>query len=234
LGTQRQFQPILGISVAFEAGRTYFLRQSNAEGGESYSPDDCSTGKGHSMKFFRGGRAFFFAGALLFVALLATAQDADKQKLIDIEKAFAAQSTPGPESAAVSKQYLLDTTLIQLTGQGQIGTLSKTRILELSAKPNPADPNVKSATSVSDFQIEFYGDTALVGYKMTNTDSGHKDAALNTTDHYGCLDTFVKRNAQWLLVANACTPSEPLPQAEWNAAKKAMAQQPKDVKDAYH
>jgi hypothetical protein len=88
--------------------------------------------------------------------------------------------------------------------------------------------------NLSDFQVEIYGETALVAYKVTNTDTGHKDAALNATDHFGCLDTFVKRNGQWLIVANACAPAEPLPQAEWNAVKKAMAQLPKDVKDAYH
>lgn len=186
------------------------------------------------MKFLRGGRAPIVVAALFLVALLATAQDADKQKIIEVEKAFAAQPNAGAESAAVAKQYLFDGTLIQLTGLGQVGTLPKSRIVELSSKPNPADPSVKSATTLSDFHVETYGETALAAYKMTNTDTGHKDAALNTTDHYGCLDTFVKRNGQWSLVANACTPSEPLPQAEWNAAKKAMAQQPKDVKDAYH
>jgi hypothetical protein len=186
------------------------------------------------MKFLRGARAPIFLVALFLAALLASAQDADKQKMIDAEKAFAAQPTPGPESAAVSKRYLYDGTVVQLTGLGQVGALSKSRIVEFISKPNPADPSFKSVASVSDFRIEIYGDTALAAYKYTNTDTGHKDAALNTTDHYGCLDTFVKRNGQWSLVASACTPSQPLPQAEWNAVKNAMDQLPKDVKDAYH
>ena len=33
-------------------------------------------------------------------------------------------------------------------------------------------------------------------------------------------------------IGNACAPSEPIPQAEWNAAKKAMSEAPKDVKEA--
>ncbi len=107
-------------------------------------------------------------------------------------------------------------------------------MVELNTAPNPADPGVKSTASASDFHVEIYGTTALVAYKFTNTDTGHKDAALNATDHYGCLDTFVKRTGNWVLVANACSPSEPLPQAEWNAVKKAMSEMPKDVKDAYH
>jgi hypothetical protein len=169
----------------------------------------------------------------LFIAASAAAQDTDKQKIIEIEKAFAANPTAGPESAAAAKKYLLDGTLMQLTGLGQVGAMTKARIVELSGTPNPADPNVKSVATISDFRIEIYGDAALVGYKYTNTDTGHKDATLNTTDHYSCLDTLVKRNGTWSLVGNACAPATPLPKAEWDAAKKAMGEMPKDVKDAY-
>jgi hypothetical protein len=80
------------------------------------------------MKFLRGGRAPIVVAALFLFAFLATAQDADNQKIIEVEKAFAAQPNAGPEAAAVAKQYLFDGTLIQLTGQGQVGTLPKSRI----------------------------------------------------------------------------------------------------------
>jgi hypothetical protein len=186
------------------------------------------------MKLLRSVRTQMVMAALLLLPALAVAQDTDKQKLIEVERAFAAQPNAGPQLAALVKQYLYDGPVSQLTGQGQVGTLSKSRVVELNSKPNPSDPNFKSSTSLSDFHVEIYGETGLVAYKMTNTDKGHKDAALNATDHYGCLDTFVKRNGQWYLVGTACSPAEPLPQAEWNAAKKAMAQQPKDVQDAYH
>jgi hypothetical protein len=186
------------------------------------------------MKPLAGLRIPIIAVSLLLLSALAVAQDADKQKLIEIEKAFAAHPNPGPETAAVLKQYLFDGTNVQLTTQGQVGALPKSRILEFFTKPNPADPNFRSTQSVSDFHVEMYGETALVGYKVTNTDTGHKDPALNATDHYSCLDTFVKRAGQWTIVGYACSPSEPLPQAEWNAAKKAMSEMPKDVKDAYH
>jgi hypothetical protein len=79
------------------------------------------------MKFLRGGRAPIVVPALFLFAFLATAQDADNQKIMEVEKAFAAQPNAGPE-AAVAKQYLFDGTLIQLTGQGQVGTLPKSRI----------------------------------------------------------------------------------------------------------
>jgi hypothetical protein len=171
---------------------------------------------------------------MLFVSAAVLAQDADKQKLIDIEKAFAANATPGPEAAAVAKQYFIDGPLVQLTGSGRIGTLPKARVVDLSSKPDPSDPNVKSSSTVSDIHVEIYGDTAVVSYKFANTDTGHKDPALNATDHYGCLDTFVKRNGQWYMAGNACSHEGPVSQAEWAAIKKARAQEPKDVQQAYH
>lgn len=172
--------------------------------------------------------------ALFVLCFPAQAQNADQQKLIEIEKAFAAQPTPGPEAASLAKQYLYEGSLNQLTPLGRVGTLPKSRIVELSSKPDPNDPNVKSSTTVSDFHVDVYGDAALVSYKLTETDTGHKDTALNTTDHFGCLDTFVKQNGQWTVVGNACSPSSPLPASEWTAVKKAMAQEPKDVQQAYH
>jgi hypothetical protein len=172
-------------------------------------------------------------GLFLF-GFTAKTQDADKQKLIEIEKAFAAIVSPGAESATVSKQYLYEGSLNQLTGLGRVGTLSKARVIELSAKPDPNDPDVKSATTASDFHVDIYGDTALVSYKLDNSDTGHKDAALNTTDHYGCLDTFVKRTGQWYVIGNACALSSPMKAAEVAAVKKAITQEPKDVQQAYH
>jgi hypothetical protein len=181
-------------------------------------------------------RIAFYVGAVSLFVLCFTAktQNADQQKLIEIEKAFSAQPTPGPDAAAVAKQNLYEGNLNQLTPLGRVGMLPKARVVELSSQPDPNDPDVKATQTVSGFHVDVYGDTALVAYKMSETDTGHKDAALNTTDHFGCLDTFVKRNNQWLLVGNACSPSSPLPSSEWAAVKKAMAEQPKDVQQAYH
>jgi hypothetical protein len=172
-------------------------------------------------------------GVVLFSSAV-LAQDADKQKLVEIEKAFAATATPGPELAAISKQYYYDGPLVQVTGTGRVGTLPKARVVELASKPDPSDPDVKSSGSVSDIHVELYGDTALASYKYDNTDTGHKDAALNATDHYGCLDTFVKQKGQWLMAGSACAHVGPIPQAEWTAIKKARMQEPKDVQQAYH
>jgi hypothetical protein len=172
-------------------------------------------------------------GMLVFSAA-AMAQDADKQKLIEIEKSFAANPTVGPEFGAVAKQYFYDGNLVQLTGIGRVGTLPKARVLEIVSKPDPSDPDVKSSASIADVRVELYGDTALVSYKLTNTDTGHKDAALNVTDHYGCLDTFVKQKGQWFLIGDACSYETPVSKAKMDAIKKAMGQAPKDVQQAYH
>lgn len=172
--------------------------------------------------------------ALALCSALALAQDADKQKLIEIEKQFAATATPGPDAVTAGKQYLYDGSLVQLTGTGRLGTLSKARVLELMSKTDPSDPDVKSSQTMSEFRVELYGDTALVSYKLANTDTGHKDAALNVTDHFSCLDTFVKQKGQWLVVGDACARTSPYPAAEWAALKKAQGQEPKEVHDAYH
>ena len=175
-----------------------------------------------------------FSVALLLFPLMGSAQEADKQKLIEIEKAFAANPTPGPKQAELGKKYLYDGPFSQLTATGRVGMLPKARILELSSKPDPSDPDVKTTTEVSDFHVELYGQTALVSYKAKSTDTGHKDPALDTTDQVGCMDTFVKRGGNWYVIGSACSPSEPLPQSEWEAIKKARQQEPKDVQEAYH
>jgi hypothetical protein len=172
--------------------------------------------------------------ALFVLSFTAKTQDADQQKLIQIEKAFAAITAPGPDSASVTKQYLYDGNLNQLTPMGRNGTLPKARVVELNATPDPNDPDVKSANTASDFHVDIYGDTALVSYKLVDTDSGHKDPALNTTDHMGCLDTFIKRNGQWYAIGGACALSTPISAAERTAVKKAIATEPKDVQQAYH
>jgi hypothetical protein len=174
------------------------------------------------------------AVALLPLAAAVVAQDTDKDKLIAAEKAFAANPNPGAKSAAVAKQYLYDGTVSQLTPMGQVGSLPKARIVELSTTPDPSDPNVKSAQTLSDFRVDVYGTTALVSYKQTNTDTGHKDPTLNSTIHMTCLDTFVKSKGEWYVVGNACSSPNPIPQPMWDAIKKSMMQQPKDVQQAYH
>jgi hypothetical protein len=182
-------------------------------------------------------------------APVAPAQDADKQKLIEIEKAFADNPTSGAAAAAVAKQYLYDGPLNHLTNFGRFRSSPKSTVLEGyfvgrpfvfpspddlldnkrdpsdRTKPDPSDPHIKRS-EVSDLIVDVYGDTALVSYHQTNTDTGHKDPALDSlyTFHSGCLDSFVKRDGRWYLIGTACAPNVPFPQAIWDAAKKARTQ----------
>jgi hypothetical protein len=171
---------------------------------------------------------------LLVLASTAVAQDADKQKLIEIENEFAATPNPGPQTAAVDKKYLYDGPVNSLTTLGRVGALPKARIVELSSTPDPSDPNVKSSVKLSDLHVDIYGTTALVSYKLTSTDTGHKDPTLNVTIHVGCLDTFVKRNGAWYYIGGGNAPDAPIPQSVWDAYKKTIEQEPKDVQQAYH
>ncbi len=175
-----------------------------------------------------------YAIALLALATTAVAQDTDKDKLITIEKAFAANPNPGAKSGEISKQDIYDGTVNQLTPMGRVGSLPKARIVELSATANPADPDAKSAQTLTDLRVDIYGTTALVTYKQTNTDTGHKDPVLNTTIHITCMDTFVKSKGDWYMVGDACSPAAPVSAAVREAIKKSIMQQPKDVQQAYH
>jgi hypothetical protein len=172
--------------------------------------------------------------ALLVLASTAVPQDADKAKLIEIEKAFAANANPGAKSADLAKQYFYEGSLNQLTPMGRVGTLPKARVVELFSAADPTDPNVKTTQTVADFHVDIYGTTALVGYKLTTTDTGHKDPALNVTERLGCLDTFVKKAGAWLMIGSGCASDAPLPQSVWDGVKKAISQEPKDIQQAYH
>jgi hypothetical protein len=177
---------------------------------------------------------------------IAPAQDPDTQKLIAIEKALADNPTSGPPAVAVAKQYLYDGQLNHLTNFGRFRSSPKSAVLKGylvgrpwvfpspddlvdnkrdpsdPSKPDPSEPHIKRS-QVSDLHVDVYGDTALVSYHQTNTDTGHKDPALDSlyTFHSGCMDSFVKRNGKWYLIGTACAPNVPFPQAIWDAAQKA-------------
>jgi hypothetical protein len=165
---------------------------------------------------------------------VALAQDADKKAVMDIENAFAKNATNGPGAGDVAKKYLYDGSVLQLTGTGRIGALPKSTVVDLVSKPDPSDPDVKSVMTLSGMKVDVYGDTAIASYKMTNTDTGHKDAMLNSTEHYGCMDTFVKQGGKWMNVANACSHEGPIAAARWEAIKKSRSSEPKPVQQAYH
>jgi hypothetical protein len=145
---------------------------------------------------------------------LAVAKDSDKQKLIDIEKEFADQPNAGPEAVQLIKKHFYNGTVNELTPSGRILRLSKSELADLFSKPDASDPDAKTSESVSDFQVDFYADTALISFKTTSTDTGHKDPALNVTHHFSCLETFVKRQREWYEIGTACASNQHLSQSE--------------------
>jgi Domain of unknown function (DUF4440) len=166
---------------------------------------------------------------LIPFATIARAQngaDADRQKLIAIEQALAVPTTmSSPEMSDAMQKYLYDGTVSSVNGFGRLFRTPKSEVMTDIKKPNAADPNAKSQTTVSDFQTDFYGDTALVSYKANSRDTGHKEAALNTETRFTCLDTFIKRSGQWNIVGNSCVPATPISKEAWDAVTRMRQQE---------
>jgi hypothetical protein len=150
---------------------------------------------------------------LLVVPAVATAQDADKDKIIAIEQEYAAPAPPAGSPTAMEK-YMYDGPVMALSPTGKVNATSKGRLLAGRGRGNVADPDVKRETRRADFHVELYDDAALIAYTETVTETGHKDPALNMTNHLACLDTFLKRNGNWYGVSNACSYATPLPPAK--------------------
>jgi hypothetical protein len=164
--------------------------------------------------------------ATLVLAVCATAfaqktNDADKQKLIDIEQKIAATTSfNSPEMTDLLQKYLYDGTTSVIVTFGHLYHNPKADVLAFSKKPDADDPDVKSVNKLSDFQVDTYGDAALVSYKQVSTDSGHKLPALNGDYSLTCLDTFVKRKGQWYVIGSSCASAAPISQDKWDAAKQ--------------
>src|ERR1019366_10692273 len=114
----------------------------------SVAPDRYLTNSEALMKLH--GIALVICGlGMLVSSSVARAQDADKQKLTEIENKFAANATLDPASAALLKQYLLDATVFQVTGMGRIGMMPKAKVIEMFGAPDPSDPNVKTSQKLA-------------------------------------------------------------------------------------
>jgi hypothetical protein len=164
------------------------------------------------------------ATLVLLACVLAVAQksdDADKQKLIDIEHKFAAiPSFASPEMTEALQKYLYDGTSSVVVLFGHLYHGPKSEAVAATKKPDPNDPDVKTSNKLSDLQVDTYGDTALVSYKVVETDSGHKLAVLNGDYSMTCLDTYLKRKGDWYLIGTSCVPNAPISQAQWDAFTK--------------
>src|ERR1700690_398833 len=84
---------------------------------------------GGGMKKLNGVWFLVVACLSLILSPALTAQDADKQKLIEIEKALANNPASGPPATATAKQYLYDGPLNHLTNFGRFGSMTKAKVL---------------------------------------------------------------------------------------------------------
>jgi hypothetical protein len=169
--------------------------------------------------------------ALCIIAVAQNGDDVDKQKLIDIEQKFAAvPSFNSPEMTDAFQKYLYDGTTSVVVLFGHLYHGPKSGAVEATKKPDPNDPDVRSINKSSDFQVDIYGDTALVSYKGVSCESGHKNPALNADYTLTCLDTFVKRKGQWYLIGASSVPTAPMSQAQWDAFTKMIEQQTQQQK----
>ena len=157
------------------------------------------------MKIKRAALLFGVLSVLMFAAVV-MAQDADKDKLIAIEQEYAAPAPPAGTPTPMQK-YMYDGPVMALNPAGRLNITSKTQLMGGRGRgnaPNPANANVKRETTRSNFHVELYDDTALITYNQSVVESGHEDAAQNTTTNTTCLDAFIKRNGNWYGISNSC------------------------------
>jgi hypothetical protein len=140
----------------------------------------------------------------LLAPLCMAAQDDDKAKLIAIEEEYAAPPA-GPPTPM--QKYMYPGPVMALAATGRVNITSKDKLLANQGRPNTADPDVKRHTQRTNYHVELYGDTALISYSQTVTETGHRDPALNVVRQTSCLDTFVKRDGSWYGISNACAPA---------------------------
>jgi hypothetical protein len=164
---------------------------------------------------------------MLFAPMLALGQkssDTDKQKITDIEQKFASISNfNSPEMTDAMQKYLYDGTTVAVNQFGRSFRMPKSQVVDMTKKPDPSDPDAKAQGKISDLQVDVLGDTALASYKLVNTETGHKEAALNADFTLTCLDSFAKRKGQWYIIGTACVPAEPLSQSQWDAVMRMRA-----------
>jgi hypothetical protein len=164
------------------------------------------------------------ATLVLLACIFAIAQqsnDVDKQKLIDIEQTSAVPTSfNSPGMGDFLQKYLYDGTTSVVTQFGHLYRSPKSDVVAFTKKPDLNDPNVKVINKLSDFQVDIYDDTALVSYKQVTSESGHKEQALNVASTLTCLDTFVKRKAEWYAIGSSCASATPIAQSRWDAMQK--------------
>jgi hypothetical protein len=158
------------------------------------------------------------------VALAQQSTSADQQKITEIEQKFVAITNfNSPEMTDALQKYLYDGTSSSVGQFGRLYRSPKAAVVDMTKKPDPTDPDARASGKLSDLQVDVFGDAAVASYKQVNTETGHKEAALNGDYALTCLDSFVKRKGQWYIIGNACVLAAPLSQAQWDAVMKMRA-----------
>ena len=136
------------------------------------------------------------AALVLLGCVLAVGQksdDADKQKLSDIEHKFAAISSfASPEMTDAFQKYLYDGTSSVVVLFGHLYHGPKSEAVAATKTPDPNDPDVKMTNKPPSRSTPWRYSQSY----RRRADSGHKNPALNGDYHLTCLDTYLKRKGR--------------------------------------
>ncbi len=135
----------------------------------------------------------FLAAACTFSA--AAQQTNEKQILIDLLNEFLTGA--GENTAEVHERFWAED-LIYTRASGQ--RTGKAEIMKsVRSTPRPASNAPKTVYSADNVQINIYGDTAVVAFKLVGKTTS-KDGSIETSTFYN-TGTFVKREKRWQAVA---------------------------------
>src|SRR5579871_5684242 len=112
------------------------------------------------------------AACALLVPLCIAAQEDDKAKVIAIEEEYAAPAPPAGTPTPMQK-YMYPGPVMALGATGRVNITSKDKLLANQGRPNLADPDAKRQTQRTNYHVELYGDTALISYSQSVTETGH-------------------------------------------------------------
>ena len=126
-----------------------------------------------------------------------------------------------PASLAFEERSLADTVTL-LTATGLVKHVEKAAILDRLRKETG---DARVSIGVSDVQVHLYGDTAVVTYqKQIKQFTSSEGTSTVPGQPMSFLDTFLKRNGQWKVVATVGVSQSPIPDELYRAMKQEAAQ----------
>jgi len=131
---------------------------------------------------------------ILLTTCTALAQTApDAAELTKLLNEFLAGASRG--DAAIHERFWADDLIYTRSAGRRVNKADVMRDVRSAPAPKPTDP--KTVYTAEDIQIQQYGDTAVVAFRLVSTTDigGMKQVASNLNS-----GTFVKRNAKWQVV----------------------------------